>query len=108
MGSDNTLLKLLVDFVNKRDDKLNALQWCVFELADQIDKLNQGNVVVEKKTEVITRDEVSDQQGYFMTRFGWEFPGGGALATKHEHITGKVLAHEGDETWTRDLKVAGE
>jgi hypothetical protein len=64
--------------------------------------------VVEEEKEVITRDEVSEKQAIFMTRFGWEFPGDFSLATKYEHISGKVLAHEGDETWTRDLKVAGE
>jgi len=44
----------------------------------------------------------------FMQRFGWEFPGHGRPSIKLEIITGKVLAHEGDETWHRDLKAARE
>jgi len=43
----------------------------------------------------------------FMDRFGWEFEDD-KKAIKRDLQTGKVLAHEGDETWTWDLKVAGE
>ena len=62
--------------------------------------------VVEESVKVpkMTTDEMK-----FMKRFGWELnlsTGGGAI--KRDLSTGKVLAHEGDETWDRDLKVAGE
>ena len=73
---------------------------CIVDLAREIDKLN---VVPEKVKEkrVLTEKEMT-----FMIRFGWgldEQP-----ATKRDIETGKVLAHEGDETWDRDLKVVGE
>ena len=64
--------------------------------------------IVEEETEVITRDEVSDRHGVFMRRFGWEVTKIHGRWIKRDPTTGKVLAHEGDETWTRDLKVAGE
>ncbi len=63
--------------------------------------------IVEEEKPVLESHTLSEQIGMFMTRFGWEFPADGP-AIKYETITGKVLAHEGDETWTRDLKVAGE
>lgn len=52
------------------------------------------------------RQTPTAQEMKFMQRFGWEFSR--APATKHDLVSGKVVAHEGDETWTRDLKVAGE
>ena len=49
---------------------------------------------------------LNDLEAKFMVRFGWDF--GSFPAIKRDIATGKVLAHEGDETWVRDLKVAGE
>lgn len=63
--------------------------------------------IVEEVKEERVPYKPTELQAKFMMRFGWEFPEEG-FATKHEAITGKVFAHEGDETWTRDLKVAGE
>ena len=79
-----------------------CLYACVVDLAREIDKLN----VVEKK-EVLEFVAISVKEGKFMKRFGWEFSAE-SPAIKHDPQTGKVLAHEGDETWDRDLKVAGE
>jgi len=62
-------------------------------------------VVVEEKKE---RRNLTAQEMKFMQRFGWDFPQHSGGAKKHDTATGKVLAHEGDETWDRDLKVAGE
>lgn len=60
-----------------------------------------------KKAYVLTEKEAK-----FMERFGWQLYdnlGPEKLdAVKRDIQTGKVLAHEGDETWDRDLKVAGE
>ncbi len=75
---------------------------CIVDLAREIDKLN----VVEKK-EAVEFVAISEKEGKFMSRFGWEFSATGP-SVKRDHQTGKVLAHEGDETWDRDLKVAGE
>ena len=74
---------------------------CIVDLAREIDKLN---VVPEKVKE---RRNLTAQEMKFMQRFGWEF-NPNLLAVKREIETGKVLAREGDETWDRDLKVAGE
>lgn len=63
-------------------------------------------VVEEEKESVYKRPDISRKEWDFMERFGWEMHR--KLATKHDIQTGKVLAHEGDETWDRDLKVAGE
>ncbi len=64
-------------------------------------------VVVEEEKELpYRRPDVSRKEWDFMERFGWEMHK--SPATKHDIQTGKVLAHEGDETWDRDLKVAGE
>lgn len=62
-------------------------------------------VVVEeiKKEYILTEKETK-----FMERFGWDFPQHSGGAKKHDITTGKVLAHEGDETWDWDLKAAGE
>ncbi len=65
---------------------------CVIDLAREIDMLN----VVEKK-EVLEFVAISEEAGKFMSRFGWEFSAKGP-AIKYELITGKVIAHEGDET----------
>ena len=55
---------------------------------------------------------LTDKEAKFMERFGWQLYdnlGPEKLdAVKRDIQTGKVLAHEGDETWDRDLKVAGE
>ena len=61
-------------------------------------------VVEEKKTTHI----LSEKEIKFMERFGWEINENGTASIKYDNQTGKVLAHEGDETWDRDLKVAGE
>lgn len=60
-------------------------------------------VVVEqiKETYVLTEKEAK-----FMPRFGWDFSTTPAI--KYELQTSRILAHEGDETWDRDLRVAGE
>ena len=63
-------------------------------------------VVVEEE-KVLESSTIPEDIRRFMVRFGWEFPAKGP-ATKYELVTGKVGAHEGDETWDRDLKVAGE
>ena len=63
---------------------------------------------VVEEVKVLESSTIPEDVGRFMVRFGWEFPGGGSPAIKYEIMTGKVLAHEGDETWDRDLKVAGE
>jgi len=63
-------------------------------------------VVEEIKEVPYKRPAISKEEWSFMDRFGWEFTGGGAV--KYDIQSGKVLAHEGDETWDRDLKVAGE
>ena len=60
-------------------------------------------VVVEETRKV---EKLTDQEIKFMTRFGWDLDMN--PATKYDIETGKVLAREGDETWDRDLKVAGE
>ncbi len=60
-------------------------------------------VVIEEPREV---EQLTDNEIKFMRRFGWEL--NTRPAVKHEIQTGKVLAHEGDEVWIRDLKVAGE
>jgi len=59
--------------------------------------------VVEQieKAYVLTKKEAK-----FMPRFGWDFSTTPAI--KYELQTSRILAHEGDETWDRDLKVAGE
>ena len=63
-------------------------------------------VVVEQVEE---RRNLTAQEMKFMQRFGWEFFASPEnSASKRDIQTGKVLAHEGDETWDRDLKVAGE
>ena len=59
--------------------------------------------VVEETREV---EKLTDKEMKFMMRFGWELDRRSAV--KQDLQTGKVLAHEGDETWDRDLKVAGE
>jgi len=62
--------------------------------------------------EIKERRNLTAQEMKFMQRFGWELHenlGPEKLAAvKREVQTGKVIAHEGDETWDRDLKVAGE
>jgi len=52
--------------------------------------------------------QLSAKEDLFMKRFGWEDSIREGCMIKRDLQTGKVLAHEGDETWTRDLKVAGE
>ena len=64
---------------------------------------------VVEEVKVLESSTIPEDIGRFMARFGWEFPeDANTPAIKYEIITGKVLAHEGDETWDRDLKVAGE
>lgn len=63
--------------------------------------------------EVKERRNLTAQEMKFMQRFGWAFQSAKGLqegqpSIKYDIQTGKVLAHEGDETWDRDLKVAGE
>lgn len=63
-------------------------------------------IVEGDKESPYKRPYIDKGEWHFMEKFGWgmhEEP-----AVKRDHQTGKVLAHEGDETWTRDLKVAGE
>ena len=50
--------------------------------------------------------DITDREAGFLERFGWEL--GPDSFIKRDLQTGKVLAHQGDETWDRDLKVAGE
>ncbi len=59
--------------------------------------------IVEEEREV---EQLNSKEIKFMKRFGWDLEI--KPATKFDLVTGKVLAHEGDATWTRDLKVAGE
>lgn len=40
-----------------------------------------------------------------MGRLGWEFSEDSSPAVKIEVPSGKIIAHEGSEVWTRDLKV---
>ncbi len=60
-------------------------------------------VVEEEVKESFIRES---KKAVFMERFGWEI--NTVPIVKRDHITGKVVAHKGDETWDRDLKVAGE
>lgn len=60
-------------------------------------------VVVEQIEEA---SKVTEKEYTFMTRFGWDFETTPVI--KRELQSGKVVAHEGDETWDWDLKVAGE
>lgn len=64
-------------------------------------------IVEEVKKEKLPY-ELSDKEAKFMERFGWEVSRIHGGMIKYDLQTGKVIAHEGDETWTRDLKVAGE
>ena len=64
--------------------------------------------IVEEEKKVLESSTISETEGKFMTRFGWEFPRNHSSAIKYEHVSGKVIAHEGDETWDRDLRVARE
>jgi len=64
--------------------------------------------IVEEEKEKPLWERLTADEYKFMKRFSWEFLGQGGQAVKRDPQTGKVLAHEGDETWTRDLKVAGE
>jgi len=61
-------------------------------------------IVEEQKEE----RKLNKRELHFMEKFGWEVMKVDGRMIKRDHQTGKVLAHEGDETWTRDLKVAGE
>ena len=62
--------------------------------------------VVVEETEKALHEKVTVEERKFMMRFGWDL--GVCPSVKRDIQTGKVLAHEGDETWDRDLKVAGE
>jgi len=62
-------------------------------------------VIVEEIKEAV-HEKVTVKERMFMKRFGWDF--GICPSVKRDIQSGKVLAHEGDETWDRDLKVAGE
>lgn len=64
--------------------------------------------IVEEVKEERVPYILSVREDKFMRRFGWEMSIATGKGVKHDLQTGKVLAHEGDETWTRDLKVAGE
>ncbi len=78
-----------------------CLYACVVGLAREIDKLTPQQQTT-KNWSVLERDK----EKVFMERFGWDLDRTPAI--KRDIETGKVLAHEGDETWDRDLKVAGE
>lgn len=65
---------------------------------------SKTKVFVGKKPKPVWR--LTDKERKFMDRFGWEM--NNYAMVKRDLQSGKVLAHEGDETWTRDLKVAGE
>ena len=60
-------------------------------------------VVVEEIKETV---KVTVEERRFMMRFGWDLDA--VPAVKRDIQSGKVLAHEGDETWDWDLKAAGE
>lgn len=85
------------------ENPLYAIRDCIVELAEHIDKINNIRIVKEYVWEKITVQEMK-----FMRRFGWEVSRVDGMMVKRDLTTGKVLAHEGDETWDRDLKVAGE
>ena len=51
---------------------------------------------------------LSVREDTILKRFGWEDSKMEGIMLKRDLTTGKVLAREGDETWDRDLKVAGE
>ena len=50
--------------------------------------------------------KVTEKEFTYMVRFGWDLDE--RPAVKRDIQSGKVLAHEGDETWDWDLKAAGE
>ncbi len=58
----------------------------------------------EKKTRVV--EQLTPTEIKFMKRFGWDLSTKPAI--KYAIQTSQILAHEGDETWIWDLKVAGE
>jgi len=64
--------------------------------------------IVEEEKKTRPAEHLTLKELKFMERFGWELSENMNPAIKYDELTGKVLAHEGDETWTRDLKVAGE
>ncbi len=64
--------------------------------------------IVEEEEKTRPAEHLTLEELKFMERFGWEINENMNPAIKYDNLTGKVLAHEGDETWTRDLKVAGE
>ncbi len=64
--------------------------------------------IVEEEKKTRPAEHLTLEELKFMERFGWEINENMNPAIKYDNLTGKVLAHEGDETWTRDLKVAGE
>ena len=86
-----------------QENPLYAIRDCIVELAEHIDKINSATIQEKEKPK---RAILTAQEMKFMKRFGWEFSR--VPSTKHDLVSGKVLAHEGDETWVRDLKVAGE
>jgi len=61
---------------------------------------------VVEEIEKAIHEKTTVKERKFMRRFGWDL--GVCPSIKRDIQTGKVLAHEGDETWDRDLKVAGE
>lgn len=62
--------------------------------------------VVVGEIEKAIHEKTTVKERKFMMRFGWDL--GVCPSVKRDIQSGKVLAHEGDETWDRDLKVAGE
>lgn len=64
--------------------------------------------VVEEPKEEPLPEMLSVIELNLMGRFGWEFPDYAAPAVKIEVPSGKVIAHEGSEVWSRDLKVVRE
>lgn len=96
----------IITRIGEEDKTKVVTNECILRLAQEIDKLieSKNEIIVERKSKPVWL--LTDRERKFMDRFGWEMENRNMV--KRDPQSGKVLAHEGDETWTRDLKVSGE